>query len=410
MKSKLWLLCLLIVASPRIQAQVSYQDIGQAAGMFAGQISNSIKEGQSNKLWRQKKAVELLQGAVIELGEGRYDSAFNQSEQAMVFFPKYSLSYLVMAYTALQKNDYVNSNRMLQLYRKYDKKAYNRDLNLTVPDEFTQMVTEKSAQGYATMTAEARAAQYRKEPWLQNSLEVKLTASALILSDEAARYTGNGSEQYDAVPQVVSDNTISLLYRHNFWLSRGRSLPFTNNNLGISLTGGLDVNLDFPNTYFPGSYKLHVTPGLFFNKVYFSPGQIRYQRPLGYPKAYDDAGYPAMGVVVSPEVRWYLGVLNAYATDMRRLPESTRSNGKFGFGYLLFRLGHDQYAGFKGNGDKEGDFYREERIEFMFGFSGYIGKRRTTEFGFLVGPGGTNNPYVDGDYWRIGLSISKRIL
>lgn len=401
---------MLTAGSPSLQAQVSYNDLGHATGMLAGAISNSIKEGQTSKMWRQKQSIQLLQGAVQELGEARYGNAFDQAEQAMVYYPKYSLSYLVMAYTALQNGDFVNSNRMLQLYNKYNRKAYNRNLNITVPGEFVDMVKEKSEKGFASLTPGTKATQYSKEPWLNNTLGVKLTASALFLSEEAARYTGAGSQKYDGVPQIVSDNTISLLYTHNFWFSRGRSLPFTNNNFGLSLTGGVDVNLDFPNTYFPGSYKVHLTPGVFLNKVYFSPVQLRYQRPLGYQQRNDNVDVASAGAVFSPEVRWYLGVLNAYATDMRRLPQSTRSNGKFGFGYLLFRLGHEMFAGYKANASNGSDYYDEERIDFMFGFSGYAGKRRTTEFGFIVGPGGINNPFVDGDYWRVGLSITKRIL
>ncbi|MBC9929766.1 hypothetical protein [Chitinophaga qingshengii] len=410
MKKHLLLALTFTAGSLPLWAQLSYNDVGRAAGMFAGEISNSIKEGQTNKMLRQKQSLQLLQGAVKELGEARYDNAFGQAEQAMIQYPKYSLSYLVMAYTALQNDDYVNSNRMLQLYHKYNRKAYNRNLNLTVPGEFVQMVKEKNEKGFASLSQESKTKQYSKEPWLNNSLVIKLTASALFLSDEASRYTGYGTQKYDAIPEIISDNTLSLLYTRNFWFSRGRSLPFTNNNFGLSLTGGVDVNLDFPNTYFPGSYKAHITPGLFMNKVYFSPGQLRYQRPLGYQQRNDNTDIASAGVIFSPEVRWYLGVLNAYATDMRQLSQATRSSGKFGFGYLLFRLGHELYAGYKANASNGQDYYKEERVEFMFGFSGYAGKRRTTEFGFIAGPGGINNPFADGDYWRVGLSISKRIL
>lgn len=194
-------------------------------------------------------------------------------------------------------------------------------------------------------------------------------------------------------------------------------LPYTNNNLGVRLAVGVDANLQFPNSYFPTNFNLFVNPGFFLKKVYVSPGQIRYFRINDYPEAYSGSSrrnYPSFGFLFSPEVRWYPGVMNAYATDMRKLSASMKSSARFSFGYLSLRIQRDELSGSANNNRH----FSMERVSYLFGFFGYAGKNRTTEFGTFLGPGsvyglslekGDDNYNISGDFWRIGFTIAKRL-
>lgn len=417
LKVKVGILLLLISTILKAQ-QPSSNDVGKAVGIFATQISNSTKELKTAKLQRQQFSISKLHEALSNLENDKLIEAYSKGEEAMVSFPKYSLSYLIMAYVALQKGDFLNSNRLLNLYSKYAKKRYNKDLAINVPKEFIDIVKANSDKGIAKLSSQDLKKQYRNEPWLNNSLELQLLPSALIVSDGAVGYiNSNGNTPITDFPEFVSDNNISLIYKKYLWLNKKNSLPYSNNNIGICFNVGVDLNLIYPKDYFPLNYKFFVTPGLFIHKIYLSPGQFRYYKISNYSQeytGYSGNSYPSLGFLLNPEIRWYPGVLNAYATDMTKLSREIKSSAKFSFGYLFLKLQQDFISG----ANSKNETYSRERDALLFGFSGFAGKNRTTEFGCFFGPGSINHidqdnatttKSISGDYWKVGFTISKRI-
>ena len=418
MKQHCLLIACLFLLSPInfLKGQVSDYDKGKAVGMMYNELSNSMKEAKATKLANQQAAISTLKSALDNLEKGNIDEAYSLAENAMVSYPKYTLSYLIMAYAAVEKGDYLNSNRMMNLYSRYRKKDYNKNLNSNVPEEFVTLVMKESEEGKSKLSNADLVRKYKTEPWLNNSLELQLMPSALIYGEDT--YVNTIDTNAEGVPEFANENNIALVYKKYFWLNKKGALPYTNNNVGICLNVGANLNFVFPDTYYPLNYKVFLRPGLFINKFYISPGEFRYFKIPDYPNqynGYEGNSYASPGFLISPEFRLFPGVLNAYATDMKKLSPSLKSSGKFAFGYVSLKYKFEKISGSASEELK----YTRYREEILLGFGGYAGKRRTLDFGMEFGIGdlvdmeeskGIVDNEVIGNYWKIGFVISKRIL
>jgi hypothetical protein len=390
---------------------------GKIVAMFLNELSKSSKEITSEKIARQQAALADLDSALSYLERTRPETAYFLAERAMTAFPKYSLSYLIMAYSALEKEDFLNANRMLRLYHRYKGKAYNEKLAINVPDEFIKLVETKTASGYDALSGATLRKQFKTEPWMNTIMQLQIHPSASIFLGDNWGVDVPPGVKADDPAEIMADNMASLFVKQYIWLNRRNSLPYTNNNIGVCLDMGVDYSFLLPNTYFPPHFKAYVQPGIVIHKVYLSPGQFRYYKLPDYPdpyNGYDGFKHPYFGFLINPEIRYYPGVINAYATDFRKLPKSLRQSAKFTFGYFFLKMQQELLSGSKGV-----DAYTREREYALLGFNLYMGKNRGTEFGMFFGYGDiarltetrANIDYnVSGDYYRFGIKIAKRIL
>jgi hypothetical protein len=414
---KICLPLLTVLFCVRVQAQSDYA-IGNTIGVFTGMMSNSIKEVKIDKLKRQNESTQILHQALQSLKNDSLNQAYDLAEKAMLIYPGSSTAYLIMAYTALKNNDYLNSNRMLMVYDRYAKKKFNKNLSSEIPPDFISYLKEKSSKGLAALSTADLKSKFKKEPWLNGAMWLQLKPSYMILANTFSGYEDNK----EIFPDDPVHNDVSLSYRRNFWLARKNSLPYVNNNIGFSLEVGVNGNFSIPNQYFFNNYKIYLTPGVFLNKVFFSPGQIRHHRAQGYNKenTREFGLFGRTAYLIAPEIRWYFGVLNAYSTDIKKLSPDMKSNAKFGFtSYVFFKYNVDRFTGENNNNQT----YLFERDEILVGMNTLVGKNKATEFGCFFGPGGVlklqKTHYIDdntvksmsvmGDYFRIGFSFSKRL-
>lgn len=146
-KIKLLFSFILVFVYQSVFGQLTDYEKGQAVGALFNLLSNSSKEVKGERLQNQTFALQALNRSLDYLDKGNYQQAYKYSEEAMLSFPKYSLPYLVMAYSAIKSGDYLNSNRMINLYTRYSKRKFNKELNSKVPKEFIEFVQEKIETG-----------------------------------------------------------------------------------------------------------------------------------------------------------------------------------------------------------------------------------------------------------------------
>jgi hypothetical protein len=403
MKHKLLLTTLVVLLGAKfsLYAQVDQAKLGDAAGTLTNEMSNSIKELGAERLSSLRSSLLKLQEAMKSLDAGKIDDALIKADAAREAFPKYALPYLVMSFSYIKKNDFLSSNRALYLYDEYKSKGYNKKLIESLPPGFVDLVRNKNDEGFQKLSKAELAQTIAKEPWLNQTLEISLIPTVMS--------TGDGD-----LPSFISDNTVGLNYKKFFWFNKDEGSYYTNNNFGATITAGVDFNFTSAGDQLPANYKFYVTPGFYLKKVHISPFQIRYHALTKYTGAVDpeNSEVSNFGLVVSPEIKWYVGAINANAADMRKLSAKEKADSKFTFAYLLFKFQYDEYAGAQATEE-----FSVKKFDLLGGFGGYVGKNRTAEFCLLLGAGNINTTTFSGkttggattDVFKLGFRFAKRI-
>jgi hypothetical protein len=218
------------------------------------------------------------------------------------------------------------------------------------------------------------------------------------------------------------DGNIGLTWSMNFWAKKKR-MPEYGKQVGFQVNVGGSYNVTSNTDFFPSSYKIFITPGVFFGKFYFSPGQLRYRQITGaqYSPVYNEeiaedypfvfGKYNQFAFTISPELRFYPGVINAFAVDARKSKYSQYSKG---VSYLYVKFADDYLSG----EDSNGFYYGQNRRDLFAGFSASPEKRNIEMkmlFGFswnYVENVASDLRQVDAfaNYWIIGLEAFIRIL
>ena len=352
-------------------------DVSQAVTSLLQQIGNasatSSRLNQIQRLQRKKDADSITKILLTGLKEMKQNKNYNTgllrhySNYMIANYPENSFPYFIMAIVSVHDSDFITSNRMLILFDKYSKRDVNDDNRKLIPGKIIELTKEKSLKGFTRLTSEDKKKKFRTEPWNKYQLSLEITPGMLIIIED------NGNSH------VLSENNFTLKYKHSFWFNRENSLPNLTRNFGLSFEFGLNVNYNFPNYYALPNYQVYLSPILYLHRFSISPGKIRYLSAFTYTGNYSGENhFNKLAFSFDPEVRLYLGKHANYAANLRMAYKQTTNKYDFQNLYkspfIYIRSQNIQFSGSK----SETEIYSVSRTEYLFGFGGSLGKRRST--------------------------------